>query len=119
MTEPIQSPIVFVVEQQAHDYSSAIEYGTLQFMETRRLASTAPNVPETWNDRVTKFLRQQLMAYVPERDYIIPTGSPMKLMLVGLLLAEKGPRHRLLGWDSRNNKYLEYHISIERSTHGD
>ena len=105
-------PKVFVLEQQPFDYSPATAYGELTFLKSSRLAPSAPGAPDNWNKGVVSSLRKELADYVPNLDYIVPTGAPNRLVVVGMLLRELGPRHRLLGWDARTQRYLEYIVEV-------
>lgn len=116
MNELIQvarkSPKVFVIEQQPFDYTPATVYGELVFMDSERLAPSAPNAPDTWNKTVLHSLRREISSYIPGYDYIVPTGAPSRMLVVGMLLAEKGRSHKMLGWDNRQRRYLEYVINL-------
>lgn len=103
---------VYVIEQQPFDYTPATVYGELTFLESERLAPHAPNSPNTWNEKVLHQIRKDLAAYVPGYDYIIPTGAPYRMLLVGMVLASRGKQHRILGWDNRQHRYLEYVVQI-------
>lgn len=103
---------VYVVEQQPFDYSPATVYGQLSFMESKKLAPMSPNAPDRWNANILAQIRKDLMDYVPGVDLILPTGAPTRMVLVGMVLAEKGSKHRLLGWDGHSQRYLEYVISL-------
>jgi len=105
-------PMVYVVDQQPFDYSPAAAFGTLYFMRSVRLAPSAPNDRNEWNTNAIKQLRGELRDYIPGRDYVIPTGAPTKMLLVGMLLAQLGPTHKLLGWDARAQKYHCYELEI-------
>lgn len=105
-------PRVFVIEQQPFDYTPATVYGTLHFMEASRLAPHAPNAPGHWNKSVINQMQAELNHYEPGVDYIIPTGSPVRMMLAGMMLAKKGNRHKFLGWDNRSRRYLEYIVEL-------
>lgn len=106
------TPRVYIVEQQPFDYTPATVFGELSFMDSEQFAPHAPNAPERWNRSVIHSLRRELSAYVPNYDYVIPTGAPARMLVVGMLLAEKGKTHKLLGWDNRQRRYLEYIINL-------
>jgi hypothetical protein len=113
MTEEKAKPTVYVVEQQPFDYSPASAFGILKFMDSRhRLAPMSPSLPNTWNNNVVQKLRKELADYMPGRDYVIPTGAPSRMLVAGMVLAEKGRTHRLLGWDARTQRYMEYLVTI-------
>lgn len=101
-------PRVYVVERQAHDYAPAEVYGDLVFMDTQRLAPDAPNDPNDYNVRILYQLKRELNEYVPGLDFVVPTGAPQKLLLVGMALSGHGRAHRVLGWDARSQRYLQY-----------
>lgn len=104
--------MVYIIEQQPFDYTPATSYGELKFLDSPRLAPNAPNAPDTWNKAVLHQLRKELANYIPGHDYLIPTGGPVRMLIVGMLLAEKGRRHQMLGWDKRTSRYLEYTIEL-------
>lgn len=106
------APIVYVIEQQPFDYTPAMTFGEVKFMEPRKLAPVAPSDPGTWNKAVMAQMRKELADYVPGYDFIIPTGAPNRMMLAGMVLAEKGKSHKILGWDARTQRYLEYRICL-------
>lgn len=107
------APVIFVIEQQPFDYSSAMAFGgELKFMDPLRMAPIAPSTTDSWNDRVLHRMRKELADYVPGYDYVVPTGAPNRMMLAGMLLAEKGKRHKILGWDAKTQRYLEYVINL-------
>lgn len=103
---------VFVVEQQAFDYSPASAYGKLEFLSSIRLAPDAPSAGNDFNSKVLYQLRRELSDYVAGIDYIIPTGSPVKMLVVGAVLRDKGNTHNVLGWDARTQRYLHYVIVV-------
>lgn len=105
-------PRVYVVEQQPFDYLPAQAYGDLLFMETQKLAPDAPGAGTDWNMKILQQIRAELSQYVADRDFLIPTGSPVKLLAVGAVLKEKGPRHNVLGWDARTQRYLHYVVLV-------
>lgn len=101
-------PRVYIVEQQAFDYSPASAYGDVLFMDVQKLAPDAPGAGSAFNSKVLQQIRRELSQYVPGIDYIVPTGAPVKLLAVGAVLKEKAPSHNVLGWDGRSQRYLHY-----------
>lgn len=106
------TPAVYIVEQQPFDYTPATSYGELVFLNSPRLAPAAPNAPSVWNRSVLHQLRHELANYIAGFDYIVPTGGPVRMLLVGMILPEKGKRHKMLGWENRTKRYLEYIIDL-------
>lgn len=113
MQESVEArPRVYVLEQQAHDYAPAQAYGELVFLETKRLAPDAPNAGTAWNYGVLHQLQKALSGYVHGVDFIIPTGAPSKMLVVGSILASKGRVHNVLGWDPKTQRYLNYKVEV-------
>lgn len=106
------APTVYVSEQQAFDYSAATAYGQLKFIAAKNLAPASPGAPDTWNKNVIHQIRKEMQDYIPGFDFVIPTGSPLRMLTVGMVLAEKGPRHRLLRWDPRAQRYIQYDVTL-------
>ena len=105
-------PRVYVVEQQPFDYAPASAYGDILFMDVQKLAPDAPGAGDGFNSRVLQQIRRELSQYVPGIDFLIPTGSPVKLLAVGAVLKEKAPNHNVLGWDGRTQRYLHYRMVL-------
>lgn len=112
--EESRKPLVFVVDHQPHDYTPANAFGTLVFIDTQRLAPVAPGFNGTWNSDITGLIRKKMADYTPGFDFIIPTGSPIKIMLVAMIANEKGKRHQILGWDARTQRYLQFNIGLSQ-----
>lgn len=112
MNDKVKKCRVYVVEQQPFDYTPATAYGDLYFLDSQKLAPNAPNAPDTWNRSVIHNLRRELAGYVPGYDFVVPTGAPSRMLVVGMLLAERGNTHRMLGWDNRTQRYLEYIVTL-------
>ena len=104
--EPKTRPRVYVVEQQPYDYSPAQVYGDPVFMDVQRLAPDSPGAGLAWNTKILQQIRRELADYIPCIDFLVPTGSPVKLMAVGAVLKERGPHHNILGWDAKTQRYL-------------
>lgn len=111
--DPVQrGPIIFVTEQAPHDYSPALPFG--EEIRAIRAPALTPNAPEeAWNFGSIHDIRRALADYMPGFDLVIPTGHPVRMMLVGMLLAQRGDRHQILGWDARAQRYLKYVLNIK------
>ena len=84
------------------DYSPALEFGDLEFITTHDMPMYQKStVQENWNADVTRFAR----AYDPDSDYIVTTGQPTAIFMVGWVLgmAQKAPR--FLVWRREENRY--------------
>ncbi len=108
--ETNRSPIVWVVEQGEFDYSPALVFGS----EIRALTAEklTPNADASWHAKAIQQMRKELASYIPGIDFIIPTGRPVRMMLVAMILREKGERHKLLGWDDRTQRYFLYELDL-------
>lgn len=112
-----RKPIVFVLEHQPFDYNAATNFGELKFLATSKLAPEVTNInaeqgPDAWNTGVLSQLRRELTEYIAGHDYVLPTGAPVKMVIMGMILKEKGEKHRLMGWDARLQNYLIYNITL-------
>ena len=105
-----RKPKVFICEAKPFDYSPAQVYGELHLMKGPQFTPNAPTA--AWNDDAVLAIRKQLLDYIPDVDYLIPTGSPARIAVVAMLLSERGPVHRILQWDKRSSRYVEYKIRI-------
>lgn len=101
-------PRVYIVEQQPFNYSPADAFGDILFMDVQRLAPETPGAGTGWNSKILSQIRRELANYVPTIDFVVPTGSPAKLLAVGAALKEKGSIHNVLGWDGRTQRYIHY-----------
>lgn len=108
-TEPAKRPRVYVIAQQPLDFTPATAFGDVQFLPDVKFAPTPPQgARDTWNQGVIATLKRSLSEYMPGYDYIVPTGNPVKMVMVGAIIAEKGDIHKFLGWEPRSQRYLEY-----------
>jgi hypothetical protein len=107
-----RSPIVWVVEQGEFDYSPARVFGDeIRVITADKLT---PNAEASWHMKVIHQMRRDLVDYIPGVDFIIPTGRPVRMMLVAMILREKGDRHKLLGWDDRTQRYFLYELHLKQ-----
>lgn len=108
---------MWVVEQGAFDYSPARVFGD----EIRVITADkmTPNADASWHAKVIQQMRRELSSYIPGCDFIIPTGRPVRMMLVAMILRERGERHNLLGWDDKTHRYFLYELDLRGSTCND
>lgn len=106
-----KDPIAYVVTPTPHaDYSPAhVFVGKIEVIGGPVLS---PNAESSWHTGAIHHIRRILSNYIPGFDYIIPTGQPARMMLVGMVLMEKGKRHQLLGWDTRTGRYVKYDLNL-------
>lgn len=106
-------PIVWVVKEQMvrnevgsvpMDYSHAQDYGDLQFITLHDVPmyTGRSSTQEVWNEGVIKFVQE----YDPNTDFIITTGQPIAIFMVGWILGvlgNKGPN--FLVWRREEGRY--------------
>jgi len=112
-------PIVWVIKEQFKqgaggpepiDYTPAMQYGDVHFI-TEFDVPTGPSkaVRESWFEGVAKFCDD----YDPKRDFVVLTGSPTALFLVGAMMADKGALPlRLLIWRREENRYIPFETDL-------
>lgn len=108
----MRKPIVWIVKEQMTrtetgsipmDYSKAMDYGDLRFITTHDmpLYGGASTAQDGWNEDVVRFTSE----YDPDHDFIITTGQPMAIFMVGWILALCGKDPQFLVWRREENRY--------------
>lgn len=107
-------PTVWVIKEQVKstpsgptpvDYTPACAYGDLQFITEFDLpVHHGSTVADQWYLAVLDFVHK----YNHETDYIVLTGSPLAIFLVGHVLAIVKKSPRVLVWRREQNQYLVY-----------
>lgn len=106
------APMVYIVSQQPFDYTPAAAYGVVYFMKPLKLAPSITGDEGRYNISLLREARKELQDYRPGVDYIVPTGAPAGLLVIGMILAQIGQSHKLLQWDARQQKYNLSHITV-------
>jgi len=106
------TPRVFITQEQAHiNYAMAESFGDIVFV-------SAHDVPTVSNSLRTsgiiKSMQVVMSAYVPGRDYILPSGSPLNIAVVMMLAGQKGSAHNILKWESRSESYAKVALEINQ-----
>lgn len=104
---------VYIMDMNAFDYSPAEAFGEVVTLRTQSFATGTQG--HEWNADIIHSLRKQLIDYRPMEDYLIPTGKPLKMCAVSMLLAERGPRHQFLVWDAMHYRYIPYTLDISKA----
>src|SRR5574337_1060112 len=86
------------------DYSPAERFGDVQFALTVDM-SRQSNSPI--NGCIFEDLSQMVGLYHEGRDYLVLTGSPAVIFMVGAAFALADKRPTLLVWDKRGQEYRE------------
>lgn len=109
----MQNSKVWVVKEQMMrndagsipmDYGPAMQFGDLEFITTHDMplyGGPHSSFQEQWNEDVHRFVEQ----YNPERDYVVTTGQPIAIFLVGWVLASRNKVPRFLVWRREENRY--------------
>lgn len=103
------NPKIWVVQEGNNDYSSAEEYGEVQFITKSDLRNT-PGSEQTMN--VYADIRKFKTQYIPGIDYIIPVGNPMIVVLVSMVLGFGN--HKFLKWDGRRVTYVPFTLDSKK-----
>lgn len=92
-------------EMSKFNYLDAENYGEVRFLTARDYSSMVGSLS---NDALLKDIRDRLSEFNPETDYLVPTGSPLVVMVVMSIVARKYStnRFKVLKWDNRHMKYI-------------
>lgn len=104
-------PKVYVIKEQAikghlgtvpMDYTPAYKYGDVVFITDFDLPlHNRGLLGEAWHKAVCAFVEQ----YDDARDFIITTGQPLAIFMVGHCLGMYGKRPRMLVWRPQEGRY--------------
>jgi hypothetical protein len=107
----MNKPKVWVIKEQMlrgdigpipMDYSKALGFGDLHFITTHDLPVYGrSSVQDQWKTDVVKFVHE----YDEMADYIITTGQPMAILMVGWIMGRAGKVPRFLVWRREENRY--------------
>lgn len=105
-------PTVWIIKEQmvrsetgssVMDYTPAMRFGELRFITRHDLPSHGRSLATVaWAEDVAEFARQ----YNQNRDFIVTTGQPMAIFMVGYFLAHAGKVPRFLAWRREMNAYV-------------
>lgn len=111
-------PTVWVIKEQMKsgpngpepmDYTPAYEYGDLRFITEFDPPLHPGTIRAEWDKQVAKFIEQMDV----DRDYLVLSGSPLAIFLIGAKLGEcKGIGNlslpRVLVWRREQGRYVIY-----------
>jgi hypothetical protein len=110
-----RAPVVWVAAHGTFDYSPARVFAPeIRVIPGDKLS---PNASADWHANQIQEIRRCLSDYIPGIDFVIPTGQPVRMMLVAMLLKERGDRHQFLGWDDKTQRYFHYPIDLRPVDH--
>lgn len=92
------------------DYTAAYKYGDIEFItELDFPIYGRGSAAAQWGGAVEKFLNK----YDPIRDWLVLTGSPLSIFLLGLRLGNAEITPRILVWRRDSNEYVPLELNIE------
>lgn len=110
----MNKPTVWVVKEQVRrdatgpvpmDYSPAYKFGDVKFITDFDLPIHGKGtLGPQWYAKVVEFIK----SFDDEQDYIILTGSPLAMFLVGAMLGNACKCPKILVWRRESNEYIEY-----------
>lgn len=112
-----KNPIVWVIKEQAvrtqmgtapMDYTPAIKFGDLEFVTEFDLPVHGKGtMMEAWAKAARTFCDQ----YDDARDFIVTTGQPLAIFMLGYLLGQHHKRPRILVWRPQEGKYTPFEFA--------
>lgn len=114
----MRKPIVWIVKEQVArnesgsspmDYSPALEFGDIEFITMHDVPLYGKGaVMDQWFRDAQVFVHK----YDPMIDFIVPTGQPMAIFLMGVVLGYTGKPPRFLVWRREENRYRVVNIPM-------
>jgi hypothetical protein len=110
----VRRPIVWVVKEQmaggnVFDYSSAMKYGDIQFITEFDLPLTPrSSLTQEWLRQVAHHLKHSVIG----TDYLILTGAPLAMFMLGAIYGRVGEIPKVLVWRREQNEYVTYDPSL-------
>ena len=102
-------PKVFITQETTNiDYTPAVQFGDLVFVSGIH-DRLSPHPNSLNNANIMKRVCSALDQFEPD-DYLVCSGSPAMMAIVGNLLGEK--LHNVLIWDNRESKY--FNLELEK-----
>lgn len=112
--DPRKGPIVWVIKEQVKrgvtgpapmDYTPAFKYGEVRFITDFDMPLHAGgSLARAWNEAAIEFAQM----YDQDKDFIIPTGQPTAMVMIGWILAVAGAIPRFLVWRREDNNYVPF-----------
>lgn len=110
----MKKPTVWVVKEQVRrdavgpvpmDYSPAFKYGEVKFITNHDLPlHQGGTLASGWYYKVQSFITD----FDEDCDWIILTGSPVAIFIVGWLTGIRQRTPRVLVWRRESNEYVPY-----------
>lgn len=98
-------PKVFVTQEQPHiNYAQAEDYGEVIFASIHDMPTIHTSLR---GKEAVAEIAKSMSPYRSGIDYVLPTGSPLNIASVMLLIGRMGNVHNILKWDNRAKKYTK------------
>lgn len=104
-------PRIWVTQEADHDFREAEEWGDITFLTADDVSNIKSSIKNT---QLILSLREQLVAFNPDKDFICPAGSPYVLAVVMFLLGERSDIRvlRFLRWSNRDKEYSPIQLDM-------
>lgn len=107
-------PTVWVVKEQVRrdsagpvpmDYTPATKFGDLKFITDFDLPlNTQGSLATEWGRKLAVFMKE----YDPDADWIVLTGSPLSIFMVGVSIGWAKLSPRILVWRREQGEYVPF-----------
>lgn len=100
-------PTVYIIQDSiGKNYIPALKYGAIKFL--------VPQSERQLNDLngTIKEIDGLLVDFSPDKDFVIPTGDPALIALVGGYLMLKYERLTILRWDRQERVYVPVTLDL-------
>lgn len=101
---------VYIAQEGPFDYTSAEDYGQLEFCSVQEITPTKGG---QLNENIIRNIRKKMINYIPGRDYILLSGSPIAIahcLSIAFNMRNVPIEHNILKWDGQRGAYVEYKI---------
>lgn len=110
---PQRSPVVYISQENPHhDYRPAEEFGELVFLTTDEYS---PVSASHRNRRIIGDIQSLLASYVPGRDFLLPSGSPVVAGIMYMVAGQRGNDHQILHWSNQERAYRLCSINLRNT----
>lgn len=111
---PTRGPIVWVIKEQVKrgitgpepmDYTPAFKYGEVRFITDFDMPiHQGGSLVRAWNAAASQFAKE----YDEDTDFIIATGQPTAMVMIGWILGISDSLPRFLVWRREDNMYVPF-----------
>lgn len=91
------------------DFSPAERFGDVVFITSH---DPSPNSGSTINKSILDQMNDVAEQYVPGQDYIIATGAPLAIFMMGAIMGQRHDTMAILVWDRFTQNYRPVAIDL-------